>query len=155
MQRTPSGRYEIHELMRQYGAAKLLERPEEETETRDRHARYYLAYLLQQEAPIRGPEQSRVLAQAADEVENVKMAWNWAITRHRLDWLGRMLPAWLWLFEIRNDFQDVAAHPQANEAAREAARRVSDGVNGEGEAAAPFDGGSFGDVVRVVLAQRQ
>jgi predicted ATPase len=36
---TPSGRYEIHELMRQYGVAKLLQRPEEEREARDNHAR--------------------------------------------------------------------------------------------------------------------
>lgn len=109
VRRTISGRYEIHELMRQYGAAKLLERPEEEKQARDKHTLYYLNFLVRQERPIRGPDQRRVLEAAAPEIENIKTAWHWAAVRQRLDWLGRMLPAWLWLFEIRNDFEDAAA----------------------------------------------
>lgn len=105
---TPFGRYEIHELMRQYGAAKLLKRPEEEREARDNHARYYLTFLVQQEAPLKGARQRQVLEMVAPEIENIKTAWNWAIARRRLDWLARMLPGVLWLFEIRNDFQEAA-----------------------------------------------
>src|SRR5207244_12551091 len=44
LQQTPGGRYEIHELLRQYGAEKLAEAGESE-ETRSRHAAYYLALV--------------------------------------------------------------------------------------------------------------
>ena len=42
LQHTSTGRYEVHELMRQYGAAKLAADPDNEARTRDMHAAYYL-----------------------------------------------------------------------------------------------------------------
>jgi hypothetical protein len=42
---TPSGRYEIHELLRQYAAEKLYASRDAATSARDRHGTYYMAAL--------------------------------------------------------------------------------------------------------------
>jgi predicted ATPase len=109
VQQPLNGRYEIHELMRQYGAAKLLERPDDEKKSRNTHTRYYLTLLEHQEKPLRGAEQRLILEKLVPEIENIKVAWKWAVTSQQLGWLVQMLPGLLWLFELRNDYQDAAA----------------------------------------------
>ncbi len=106
---TPNGRYEIHELLRQYGAAKLIEQPDEEQQARDNHARYYLTWLENQEAPLKGTNQRQVLELLVPDLENIKTAWKWAVVRQRLDWIARLFLGWLWFFEDHNDFEEAAA----------------------------------------------
>jgi predicted ATPase len=105
---SPAGRYEIHELMRQYGAAKLLERVAEERAARDDHARYYQAFIDRHTTGLKGRRQREVLKLVSQDIENLKTAWNWSVSRGRLDWLAQMLTGLMWLMEIRNDFQEAA-----------------------------------------------
>jgi hypothetical protein len=61
LQHTPAGRYEVHELLRQYAAEKLTgQTPTAQTskvfktfevsDVRDRHSAYYTTFLQQREA---------------------------------------------------------------------------------------------------------
>ncbi len=107
LQHTPAGRYEVHELMRQYGAARLAAKPENEARTRDRHAVYYLNLVAHQEALMKGRGQRRAHQRVAQEFENIKLAWLHAAEQGRADALIRAFNAfWLSCVE-RNVFYEL------------------------------------------------
>jgi DNA-binding SARP family transcriptional activator/predicted ATPase len=113
----PTGkRYAIHELVRQYAAEQLARHPEEETETRARHATYYAA-LVQQLAPAL---RQTVTAQEAisAEIANIRLAWDWAVEHADAGLLEQMLAG----FAKWHEFQGLPG--QAAEALERAAVRL-------------------------------
>jgi predicted ATPase len=93
----PSGRYDLHELSRQFAAERLQQRPAEEEETQDRHSTYYLAFLQGQERHLKGPKLKEALAAIKAEIDNVRLAWRWAIEHDRWVALRDAMES-LWLF---------------------------------------------------------
>ena len=91
LHRTPTGRYEVHELVWQYAAEKLAAASAEEEVARDHHAAYYAAFMADRGPALRGMSQSQPLAQIAPEANNVRAAWDWALARGRLEDLERIL----------------------------------------------------------------
>jgi tetratricopeptide (TPR) repeat protein len=75
--RRPDERFEIHELLRQYGEGKLRERPGGVEEALDAHCRYYARYFADRAVEIR----RQGLGDAAPDVENLLAAWRWAAQR--------------------------------------------------------------------------
>ena len=73
-----SGRYQIHEVLRQYGAAQLDADPARKADAQRSHSRHYCAWLAGQGGRINTAEQMRVLAAIDAEVENCRAAWEWA-----------------------------------------------------------------------------
>jgi predicted ATPase/DNA-binding SARP family transcriptional activator len=74
---TPTGRYELHELVRQYAAEKLAAEPEEAETTRARHTAYYLALAEQAKAHLHGPAQAHWLARLEQEHDNLREVLAW------------------------------------------------------------------------------
>src|SRR5689334_4186531 len=54
LRRPDFGRFELHELLRQYAAEQLRVSPAEEADARERHARHYAALLLERRAALMG-----------------------------------------------------------------------------------------------------
>ncbi len=73
-----SGRYEIHELMRQYGEEYINAAPGAKEELQNRHCVYYADFLYQRQLPLRGSEQAAALDEIGDELDNVRVSWLWA-----------------------------------------------------------------------------
>jgi predicted ATPase/DNA-binding CsgD family transcriptional regulator len=71
-------RFHIHELLRQYGAAKLSTDPAHELDIRERHSANFCAYLQEREADWFGPRQKEAAAEVRDEIDNIQTAWRWA-----------------------------------------------------------------------------
>lgn len=63
----------------------------EEDSVRDAHAAYYAAFLASREALLRGIDRKQVLAEIRAEVDNVRPAWDWAITQGRIDEIEQSL----------------------------------------------------------------
>ena len=82
--RRAGGRFELHELLRQYGGEKLDERPSDGVAARDRHSRHYLRWLGQLNADLKGNRQQDALREIRQELDNVRAAWEWAVERR--DW---------------------------------------------------------------------
>ncbi len=82
-------RYEIHEMLRQYGAEILAERPDLADLTHDRHSAYYLEYLHQREGAIEGLEMARIIVEIRGEIENIRAAWRRAVRSRHVDLLAR------------------------------------------------------------------
>lgn len=79
-----AGRYEIHELIRQYGEEHLSNVPDAKNEAQQRHCLYYADFLHGREPILRGPEQNRALDEIKDDFDNVRLSWEWAIERDML-----------------------------------------------------------------------
>lgn len=69
------GRFELHELLRQYAAAKLAADPDRETAARERHADHYLALLAHHGAVLNGPNSKMGLDALMRNLDNVRAAW--------------------------------------------------------------------------------
>ncbi len=65
LHRTPSGRYEVHELLRQYAEEDLRADGEDYEAAHDRHCAYYAEFLRQKEAPLKGADQGEALLSVA------------------------------------------------------------------------------------------
>ncbi len=78
IQRGHSGRYQLHNLLRQYGEQKLAEHPDEETNAYERYCAYYTGFLQRQMALFDAGLGGDPLSEIADEQENLQAAWRWA-----------------------------------------------------------------------------
>jgi len=97
LRRTSEGRYEMHELLRQYAAARLQERDDEAYAARGLHSEYYMRLLAGRTADLRGSQQNDALAELNVEIENLRAAWSAAIADGRTDALAGAAYG-LWLF---------------------------------------------------------
>ena len=87
LQRDESGRYGVHELLRQYAWSKLGERPGEREKTRDRHCAYYAEFLAANVSEI----ERRRLAVALPEMDNIRAASRWALERRKVGAIRKFL----------------------------------------------------------------
>ena len=78
-------RYQIHELLRQYAAEKLAKTTPTDTQVRDQHSAYYCRWIREQEADFRSEAHQSALIAIESEVENIRVAWMWAVERVNLE----------------------------------------------------------------------
>jgi len=78
LQRAPSGRYNLHELVRQYGEKKLLEAGKESA-LRQCHLEYYLSLAEQTLGQPISLIQSEWLPRMAVEYDNLRTAMGWCL----------------------------------------------------------------------------
>jgi predicted ATPase/DNA-binding SARP family transcriptional activator len=76
----PDDRYDIHELLRQFGAEHLNASDESER-AHDAHAEYFLKFLTQRENDLCDGRQFEALGQIEADLENVRAAWQWALNQ--------------------------------------------------------------------------
>lgn len=79
LRRPDFGRFELHELLRQYAAEQLRMSPAEESEARERHARHYAAALLERRAALMGPELAVARGELRGELDNLRAAVEWTL----------------------------------------------------------------------------
>jgi predicted ATPase/DNA-binding SARP family transcriptional activator len=105
--RTAAGRYEIHELLRQFAAERLASSPQKEASVSERHCRYYGALLEQHTTSWTSSRQLQALAEITRESDNAQLAWNWAV-KHR-DWLllHSALDSWCSYYAWRGRYRDA------------------------------------------------
>jgi predicted ATPase/DNA-binding SARP family transcriptional activator len=107
----PSGRYEMHELIRHYTDKKLQienlnaessEGGQRESErARDRHSSYYATFLAEREGRLKGHRQREALQQILADIDNVRTAWRWAVDRGDADAIGQCVDALWYLSDLR------------------------------------------------------
>ncbi len=109
LRRNPLGRYEVHDLLRQYTQAKLQEVPGASDETQDRHAGYYARFVQQREEHLRGEGQHSAIVEISDEIENVREAWRWSIEREKIEEIDELVDGLWFFYEIRGSYQEADA----------------------------------------------
>lgn len=104
------GRYDFHELIRQYAAAMLRTNDDDYQQTHGRHAAYYAAWLRRREQALqRGPELQDALIQINREIDNLRYAWDWMVTHCEFAGLRDSLVCLFVLHDIRNWIRQGAA----------------------------------------------
>lgn len=110
LRRNASGRYELHELLRQYGAEKLDEAGETE-QTQDRHLAFFLKLAEEVEPHLAGSEQINWLPQLDLEYDNLRAALDWSRTAEGTAEFGLRLAGSLTIFwDRRSHFSEGVAY---------------------------------------------
>ncbi len=84
-------RYDIHELLRQYGAEQLAQNQAEAENTYVRYSVFFCGMLVQLGAESKTSRQESALHTAEIENKNLHTAWLWAVRYHRFDLAGPAL----------------------------------------------------------------
>lgn len=100
LQRNPSGRYTLHELLRQYGEGNLRSDQQEFAESQARHCRHYMGLLATYEDALSEARQSEARQIIATEIDNVRAAWEWAVDQQRVVLVRPALESMRIFFEI-------------------------------------------------------
>ena len=91
LHRVSSGRFDIHEVLKQYATEKLAAEPEAQVETRSRHARYFSGWLTRMYEKLKGSEQMVTLISLRTDQQNLRLAWQWLVENHEFEQLQRIL----------------------------------------------------------------
>jgi predicted ATPase/DNA-binding SARP family transcriptional activator len=113
---TPSGRYEIHELIRQYADGHLEEDCGDADQVRDLHSRYYVSFLQQRGQRAFREGQARALQEILEDMDNIWAAWWRAVNQGDVESIGSpSLMLWFvaeaqgWYHETRQAFEAALA----------------------------------------------
>jgi predicted ATPase len=107
LRRTGAGRYDLHELIRQYAASKLADDPEEMHAAQERHSLYYLGLLEEQGVKLQSHHQKQAVAELTTDMDNIRAAWDWSIANHEFIRLYQVSARFMHLCEIRNWFKEA------------------------------------------------
>jgi predicted ATPase/DNA-binding CsgD family transcriptional regulator len=112
------GRYDLHELLRQYAEEHLM-LSGELASARDAHSAYFAAFLQHQWQPLRSQHQREALDAIELEFENSRAAWQWMVEQRKTAELSRSVYS-LWYFsDLRGRYpQTMSLFQQAEEALR-------------------------------------
>mgnify|MGYP000847643339 CR=1 FL=1 len=103
-----AGRYDVHELLRQYAAEKLDALPQESRAAHERHATYFAA-LMGRQSPRFGTRDQRAALDAIDqEMPNVTIAWTYAVQVCNEDAIRSMENSLSNYLDLRYRFQEAA-----------------------------------------------
>jgi predicted ATPase/uncharacterized protein HemY len=100
LQVSPSGRYSLHELLRQLAEEKLLQIQGENERVRHWHSGYYAAFLQSQENHLKGAGAKSALALITADIDNVRLAWRWAIEQDKFAELNQALGSLRFFYEM-------------------------------------------------------
>jgi predicted ATPase/DNA-binding SARP family transcriptional activator len=85
----PAGRYDLHELVRQYAGEKLLEAGEVDP-TRDLHLDYFLVLAERAEPQLYAAQQQTWLDRLAADHDNLREALGWALANRQVQVAARL-----------------------------------------------------------------
>src|SRR5262249_41593256 len=77
LRRDPNGRYEIHDLLRQYANSHLVQVTTDYHIVESRYVTYYLDLVHRQDSLLKGNGQKEALDVIETEIDNVRMAWRY------------------------------------------------------------------------------
>jgi predicted ATPase/DNA-binding CsgD family transcriptional regulator/Tfp pilus assembly protein PilF len=85
-----SGRYQIHELLRQYAEGKLEERVLSDSAQRA-HCAYFSKFMAHRASDLRGKRTLEAVAEIEVDYENIRSAWRWAVRQRDTQAISQMI----------------------------------------------------------------
>ncbi len=102
VRRSPSGRFAMHEMVRQHSAGRLAEDPVEEQDILSGFAAYYLGLIQDRDRDLRSHLQKDVLTELTQDIDNMRAAWDTAIARQEAALIGQAAYSY-WYFQNLRD----------------------------------------------------
>ncbi|MBV7328568.1 tetratricopeptide repeat protein [Chloroflexi bacterium TSY] len=97
LRRNRDGRYEIHELIRQFAEEQLKVLPNNYQQVQNLYRNYYATFLQERTGDLKGTRQKEILAEIAAEIDNVRTVWQGAIWYKAVPIVERLAEG-LWTF---------------------------------------------------------
>jgi len=116
-------RYQMHELLHQYGEGKLSEGRMQEQAVRNRHSAYYCAFLQERESALKSAGVLSALGEIDAEIDNVRRAWDWAVAQGLITHLDQAVESLAWFYFW------PARHKEANAAFQQAVQKLERIIN--------------------------
>lgn len=102
-----NGRFRIHELLRQYGLIKLKEASIADDEIYQRHSHFYTQFVADRKQDVYGLRQLQALQEMDPELENIRVAWRWAVNNQMLNGLRNMAQPFAMFHIFRGRFLEL------------------------------------------------
>jgi predicted ATPase/DNA-binding SARP family transcriptional activator len=99
-------RYQVHELLRQFGHEKLRRSPDLEAAAYDRHCDYFCQLMEDQADELKGSGKRQALSTIEADLENIRLAWNHASSQRNYAAIGMAIES-LWRFYADYGRRDV------------------------------------------------
>ncbi|MEM7538068.1 MAG: tetratricopeptide repeat protein [Chloroflexota bacterium] len=116
---TVQGRYQVHELLRQFGMEKLCEQTRDtafnrsladnfnRNPVRERHMQYYLDWLGTQTQAIRGSQSKKIMTTIRPELNNIRTAWQYGLGQVSLSYLAQSSHSLFYIYDILSLTQEA------------------------------------------------
>jgi predicted ATPase/transcriptional regulator with XRE-family HTH domain len=101
IRRSGAGRYDMHELIRQYAAEHLSEQSMVYTDAQARHSSYYLTYFGHADERLRSAAQRETLTELTTEIDNFRAAWDWAVAHGEFGLIEPTMRVFTMLYDTR------------------------------------------------------
>ncbi len=95
--RPGQGRYELHELLRQFAQEQTKSVPEEWVRVAALHSQFYLAFIADRERRFLYADTQAAVSEIQTELSNIRQAWYWAVQQRAHDTLEQCAYS-LWQF---------------------------------------------------------
>lgn len=99
IRRSGTGRYDLHEIIRQYAAEWLADQPEVKEEVQALHGRTFIHFLGQEDLPLRSSTQRESLAKLVTDIDNIRSALEWALAHQQFMLIETGLRAYSTLYD--------------------------------------------------------
>lgn len=99
-------RYEMLAVVRQFATERQKDIQQDVTELRQRHGRYFLDFVATQEEKLEGGEQLQAVASLSQEIENIRIAWRFAVAQGDVKALDKATAALSLFFYMRSWFRE-------------------------------------------------
>jgi predicted ATPase/DNA-binding CsgD family transcriptional regulator len=109
VRRNSNGRFQLHELLRQYAADHLRAHPDDEKRTVLAHREFYLSFVETRFKAIIGGAQREAVVEIAAELDNVRAAWRGAVAAGDAEALGRVSHTLTVFFDFRARYREGMA----------------------------------------------
>ncbi len=101
IRRSGSGRFDLHELVRQFAIEQFANLPEEHTATQARHGSYYMTWFSNEDKRLRSSAQREALTELTAEMDNFRAAWDWAVGHGRFALIEQTMRTFGMLYDTR------------------------------------------------------
>jgi predicted ATPase/transcriptional regulator with XRE-family HTH domain len=106
IRRSGTGRYDLHEIIRQYAAERLADQPKVKEEAQALHGRYFIRFLSQEDMPLRSSIQRESLAKLVADIDNLRTALEWGLAHREYTLIGNGLSAYSTLYDTLGWYQE-------------------------------------------------
>lgn len=96
-----SGRFDIHELLRQYAQDWLESTPEARDLAQEAHATYYAKFMKHRWQRLRGKNQLLALREIEDDITNVRAAWGYCVGQADAEQIRMFLHSFWFIHLVR------------------------------------------------------
>jgi len=99
-----TGRYTIHELLRQYAEEQLALSAEEEKSAHEEHAKYFADFMKTRDVHLRDNRCATALLEIGADFDNIRVAWSYWIDKQNAHRILEFVSELWFFFEVRGSY---------------------------------------------------